>query len=59
MNKTFMDLKYGKTSDSHKLMLNLSDKINLKSSDNRVDSSTLSFYYTWKNIKIAIQKQQI
>ena len=43
MNKTFMDLKYGKTSNSHKLMLNLSDKINLKSSDNRVDSSTLSF----------------
>ena len=57
MNKTFMDLKYGKTSDSHRLMLNLSDKINLKSSDNRVVSSTLTFYYKWKNMKIVIQKQ--
>ena len=57
MNKTFMDLKYGKTSDSHRLMLNLSDKINLKSSDNRVVSSSLTFYYKWKNIKIVIRKQ--
>ena len=40
-----------KTSDLHRLLINLSDKINLKRSDKYVALSNLSTYYTWKNIK--------
>ena len=40
-----------KTSDSHRLLLNLADKINLKESDKYVALSNLSIYYTWKSIK--------
>ena len=38
-----------KTPDSHRLLLNLSDKINLKRNDKYVALSNLSIYYTWKN----------
>ena len=40
-----------KTSDPHRLLLNLSDKIDLKRSDKFVALSNLSIYYTLKNIK--------
>ena len=40
-----------KTSDSHRLLLNLADKINLKQSDKYVALSNLSIYYIWKSIK--------
>ena len=35
-----------KTSDPHRLLLNLSDKINLKRSDKYVALSNLMIYYT-------------
>ena len=38
------------TSYSHRLLLNLSDKINLKRSDEYVALSNLRIYYTLKNI---------
>ena len=40
-----------KTSDFHRLLLNLSDKINLKRSHKCVALSTFNIYYTWKIIK--------
>ena len=40
-----------KTSDPHRLLLNLSDEINLKRSDKYVALSNLSIYYARKNIK--------
>ena len=40
-----------KTSDPHRLLLKLLDKINLKRSDKYVALSNLTIYYTWKNIK--------
>ena len=40
-----------KTSDPQRLLLNLSDKINLKRSDKHVALSNFNSYYTWKNIK--------
>ena len=40
-----------KTSDPHRLLFNLSDKINLERSDRYVALPNLSIYYTWKNIK--------
>ena len=41
-----------KTSDPHRPLLELSDKINLKRSDKYVALSTLIICYTWKHIKI-------
>ena len=46
-----MNSEDSKTSYPHKLLLSISDKINLKISDNYVALSNLSVYYTWKNIK--------
>ena len=40
-----------KTSDPHRLLLNLLDKIILNRSDKYVALSNLSIYYTWKNVK--------
>ena len=46
-----MNFENSKTSDPHRLLLNLSDKINLKRSEKYVALSNLSIYYTLKNIK--------
>ena len=40
-----------KRHDPHRLLLNLSNKINLKRKDKSVALSKLTIYYTWKNIK--------
>ena len=44
-----------KTSDTHRLLLNLWDKINLKRNDKYVDLSNLSIYNTWENVKKSYQ----
>ena len=46
MNTTFMNSKNSKTSDSYRLLLKLTDKINLKRGDKYVALSNLSIYYT-------------
>ena len=46
-----MNSKNIKTSDPHRLLLNLSERVNLKRSDKYAALSNLSIYYTWKNIK--------
>ena len=46
-----MNSKNSKTSDPHRLLINLLDKINLKRSDKYVALSNFSIDYTWKNIK--------
>ena len=51
MDTIFMNSGNSKTSDPHRLLLNLSDKINLKRSDKYVALSNLRIYYTWKNLK--------
>ena len=51
INTVFMNFENSKTSDPHRLLLNLSDKINLKRSEKYVALSNLSIYYTLKNIK--------
>ena len=45
MNTIFMNSGNSKTFDPHRLLLNLSDKINLKRSDKYVVLSNLSIYY--------------
>ena len=51
MSIIFMNSENTKTSDPHRLLLKLLDKINLKRSDEYVALSNFSIYYTWKNIK--------
>ena len=51
MDTIFMNSKNSKTSDPHRLLLNLTDKRNLKRSHKYVVLSNLSIYYIWKNIK--------
>ena len=46
-----MNSENSKTSDSHRLLLNLSDKINLKRSVTYLALSNHRNYFTWKNIK--------
>ena len=42
MNTIFMNAKNSKASDPHRLLLNLTDKINIKRSDKYVASSSLA-----------------
>ena len=51
MDTIFMNSENSKTADPHRLLLNLSGKINLKRSNEYVDLSNLSIYNTQKNIK--------
>ena len=50
MNTIFINSENSKTFDSHRLLLNLSDKIDLKRSHKYVALVNLSIYYTRKNI---------
>ena len=51
MDTIFLNSKNSETSDRHRLLLKLTDKINLKRSDKYVALSNLSIYCTWKNVK--------
>ena len=51
MDTIFMNSKNSKKSDAYRLLLNLTDKINLKRSDKYAALSNLSIYYIWENIK--------
>ena len=51
MNTIFMNFRNSKTSGPHRLLLNLTDKIDLKRKDKYIALSNPSIYYTWKNIK--------
>ena len=55
MDTIFMNSENNKTSEPHRLLLNLADKMNLKRSDKCVALSNLSMHYTWKNIKSPIK----
>ena len=52
-----MNSKNSKTSDPHRLLLNLTDKTNLKS-DKYVALSNLSMYYTWNNMKMSYKNNK-
>ena len=51
MNTIFMNSENCKTSKYHILILNLTDKLDLRRSQKSVALSNVSIYYTWKNIK--------
>ena len=46
-----MNSENSKISDSHRLLLNLTEKINLKRSDKYIALLNLSIYFTSKNVK--------
>ena len=51
MNIIFMNSKNSETSDPHRLLLNPTDKIDLRRKDKYIALSNLSICYTLKNIK--------
>ena len=55
MNTIFMNSENSETSDSHSLLLNMSDKWNVKRS-HKYAWSSCSIYYTWEIVKV-IQKR--
>ena len=46
-----MNSENSKTSESHRLLLKLTDKIDLRRKDKYIALSNLSIYYAWKNVK--------
>ena len=46
-----MNSEKSKTSKPHVLILNLTDKKDLRRNEKNIALSNLSIYYTWKNIK--------
>ena len=50
MDTIFMNSENSKTSESHVLLLKLTDKLDLRISERIIALSDLSIYYTWKNI---------
>ena len=59
MDTIFMNSKNSKTSDPHRLLLNLTDKLNFEKGDKYVVLSNLSIYYTWKNIKNSYKNNKL
>ena len=51
METIFMTTENSKTNEPHKFVLNLSQRLDLRSSGKHVALQNLSIYYTWKNIR--------
>ena len=51
MGTIFMNTENSKTNETHRLKLDLADKLNLKNPNNNMALANLSIYHTWKNIK--------
>ena len=51
MDTIFMNSENSKTSKPHVLILQLSNKVDLRIDEKIIALSNLSIYYTWKNIK--------
>ena len=58
MNTIFMNSENSQTFDPHRLLLNLTDKIDLRKKDKYIALSNLSIYYTWENIKNVYQNSK-
>ena len=57
MDTIFIDFGNSKSSDSYNLLINVSDKTNLKMSAKYSALPNVSIYLTWQNIKKLLQKQ--
>ena len=52
-----MNTENSKMNEPHKFVLNLSQRLDLRSSNKYVALQNFSIYYMWKNIKKTVQKQ--
>ena len=59
MDTIFMNSENSKTSDPHRLLLNLSDKISLKRKDNNFPLWNFNIYSTWQNMKKSYQNNKL
>ena len=59
MGTKFVNFKNSKTSDPHRLLLNLPDKINFDKKLIYVALSNLSIYYIWKNTKKSYKNTKV
>ena len=59
MGTIFMNSKNSKISDPHRLLLNLTDKIDFRRKDKYIALSNFSIYYTWKNIKKSYKNNKV
>ena len=57
MDTIFLNSENSKHSKPHILMLNLTDKIDLRRREKSIILTNVSIYYTWKKDKKLIQKQ--
>ena len=53
-----MNTENSKTSEPHKVKLDLTDKLNLKNPGKNKALANLSIFYTWKNIKSEYNKNK-
>ena len=51
METIFMNTENSNTNEPQKSVLNLSQRLDLRSSDKHVTLQNVSIYYTWKNIR--------
>ena len=51
MEIIFMNMENSKTNEPHKFVLNLSPRLDLRSSNKHVALQNLSIYYNWENIR--------
>ena len=54
MDTIFMNCENSKTFKPHILILNLTDKLDIRRDEKSIVLSNLSIYYTWKNINTTI-----
>ena len=59
MDTISLNSENSKTSEPHRLLINLANKIKLRRSDEYIALSNLSMYYTWKNINKSFEKQWV
>ena len=59
METIFIDTENSKTNESNKFIYQFTDKLNLKTLNNKnIGLVNLSIYYTWKNIKSAYKNNK-
>ena len=58
MDTILLNSKNNEECDPHTLLINLTDKINLKRVDKYVALSNLSIYNKWRNIKKLCKKNE-
>ena len=58
METIFMNTRNSKTIEPHKAVVNLSQILNLRSSDKHIALQNLLIHYSWKNIRKQYRKQK-